>query len=73
MTRKSPNRAGETSKPPLTRLRIADLAHIISEPGYALGPQDEADLIEVCLECVERRCAEALIDSAKVADNWSAA
>jgi hypothetical protein len=39
---------------------MAELAVIIAEPSYVLGPQDEADLVEALRELVDRRRAEEL-------------
>lgn len=61
MTRKPPHRAGDSSLPPLTTQRMAELAEIISDPTYAVGPQDEIDIIEALRELVDRRRAEHII------------
>lgn len=66
MTRKPPKRAGESHQPPLTTQRLAELAEIISDPTYAVGPQDEADMIEALRELVDRRHAERIIQSLTV-------
>lgn len=70
--RKPPRRAGDSRLPPLTEHRLAELAEIISDPTYAVGPQDEADMIEALRELVDRRHAERLIQSLTI-DERSAA
>jgi len=58
---------GKASKPPpLTNARLAELADIITNEHYAVGPQDERDMIEALRELVDRRNAERLIRSLTV-------
>lgn len=52
------SRKKSTTLPPLTNKRVAELAEIIADPLYAVGPQDEQDIIEALRELVERRNAE---------------
>lgn len=60
MIRKPPKRVGEPAHKPLTTARMAELAVIVTEPGYVLGPQDEVDLTEALRELLLRRRAEEL-------------
>lgn len=66
MIRKPPHRAGDSSLPPLTEQRLAELAEIIVDPTYAVGPQDEADIIEALRELVDRRRAERIVQALTV-------
>lgn len=68
MTRKPPQRAGESRQPTLTTQRLAELAEIITDPTYAVGPQDEEDIIEALRELVDRRHAERIIQSLTIED-----
>lgn len=52
--------------PPLTTKRLAELAEILTSEVYAVGPQDEADIIEALRELVDRRQAERIIQSLTV-------
>lgn len=59
MTRNSPD--------PPTRLstkRLVELAEVIADDKYAVGPQDERDIIEALRELVDRRNAERIIAEA---------
>ncbi len=58
---------------PLTTQRLAELAEIIADEHYEVGPQDERDVIEALRELVERRNAERLIQSLTVDEDRSAA
>lgn len=60
MIRKPPKRAGEPAHKPLTTARMAELAVIVTDSTYALGPQDEADLVEALRELLLRRRADEL-------------
>lgn len=60
MNRKPPKRAGEPAHKPLTTTRMAELAVIVTDPAYVLGPQDEADLTEALRELLLRRREEEL-------------
>ncbi len=56
---------------PLTTQRLAELAEIIADEHYEVGPQDERDVIEALRELVERRNAEALRErSAPTVGTW---
>lgn len=66
MTRQPPHRAVESRLPPLTEQRLAELAEIITDPTYEVGPQDEADIIEALRELVDRRHAERIIQALTV-------
>lgn len=73
MTRKPPKRANEPSHTRLETERLCDLAHILSDDTYVVGPQDEADIIDALLELVYRRNAERLIQSLTVDEERSVA
>lgn len=61
MKRIGPKRVGaKPENPPLNTARMADLAALVVDPNYLLGPQDEADLVEALRELVDRRHAEEL-------------
>lgn len=61
MTRKPPKRAGESHQPSLTIMRLVELAEVVSDSTYVIGPQDQADLIESLRELVERRHTEEIV------------
>jgi uncharacterized membrane protein YgcG len=50
--------AAKPENPPLNTTRMAELAALVVDHNYALGPQDEADLVEALRELVDRRHAE---------------
>lgn len=59
--RKPPKRVGASErKPPLTNVRLVELAEIVADESFVVGPQDQADLVQALHELVDRRDGEAL-------------
>lgn len=60
MTRKPPKRAGESKSAEIPTPRITELADIVVDDHYVLGPRDVSDLVELLYELADRRDAEQL-------------
>jgi hypothetical protein len=60
MSRKAPKRAGDTNPAPLTLERVAELAVVVADPEYVLGPQDHIDLINSLADLVGRIRADEI-------------
>lgn len=68
MNRKQSKRAGEYHQPSLTIARLVELAEVVSDSTYVIGPQDQSDLIESLRELVERRHTEEIVRALTVDD-----
>jgi hypothetical protein len=60
MSRKGPKRAGDHEIAPLTLERVAELAVVVADPEYVLGPQDHVDLINALADLVGRIRADEI-------------
>ncbi|HEY6923259.1 MAG TPA: hypothetical protein VI653_07320 [Steroidobacteraceae bacterium] len=63
MSRKPPKRVGDHEPAPLTPERVAELAVVVADPCYVLGPQDQLDLVNALADLVGRMRADEIGNS----------